>query len=168
MTEPRRSSLQRNQYGCAEFTGAARFQRRTLLQAGAIGSLGLGLSEWNQLLQAGEGLNPTRRTKAKACIFLFMWGGPSQLDTFDFKPDAPAEVRGEFKPIATNVPGIQICEHFSRVAQHADKLAIIRSLSHDDPAHLSSGHATVTGQWAPVLKSDATPPSEKDSRIWGR
>jgi hypothetical protein len=92
-----------------------------------------------------------------------MWGGPSQLDTFDMKPDAPAEVRGDFRPIATKVPGIQICEHFSQLASLTDKFSIIRSLNHDDPAHLSSGHATLTGQLAPVLKSDADPPSTKDS-----
>ena len=92
-----------------------------------------------------------------------MWGGPSQLETFDMKPDAPAEVRGEFNPISTKVPGIQICEHFTKLASMTDKLAIIRSLTHDDPAHLSSGHATLTGQLAPVLKSDADPPSAKDS-----
>ncbi len=92
-----------------------------------------------------------------------MWGGPSQLDTFDLKPQAPAEVRGPFQPISTAVPGVQICEHFTRLSQQMDKVAIVRSLSHDDPAHLSSGHATVTGQRAPVIKSDATPPSDKDS-----
>ena len=92
-----------------------------------------------------------------------MWGGPSQLDTLDMKPDAPAEVRGTFKPTSTKVPGIQICEHFSQLATMTDKLAIIRSLTHDDPAHLSSGHATLTGQPAPVLKSDKDPPSAKDS-----
>jgi len=113
--------------------------------------------------QAATVAGSVRVKPAKACIFLFMWGGPSQLDTFDLKPNAPAEVRGPFNPISTRVPGIQICEHFTRLSQHTDKIAIIRSLSHDDPAHLSSGHATVTGQLAPVLKSDATPPSEKDS-----
>jgi len=101
--------------------------------------------------------------KAKRCIFLFMWGGPSQLDTFDMKPDAPAEIRGLFKPMSTRVPGIQICEHFERVAHVTDKLAIVRSLHHTDPAHLSSGHATLTGHWAPKLNSDADPPSERDT-----
>ena len=64
---------------------------------------------------------------------------------------------------ATTVPGIQICEHFERLATHADKLAIIRPLYHDDPAHLSSGHLTVTGSLAPVKKSDAEPPSDRDT-----
>jgi Protein of unknown function (DUF1501) len=135
-----------------------------VLQAGSIASLGLGWGDLQSRLalaqETGLSLPPKR---AKACIFLFMWGGPSQLETFDMKPDAPAEVRGEFNPIATKVPGIQICEHFSQLAGLTDKLAIIRSLTHDDPAHLSSGHATLTGQLAPVLKSDDDPPSAKDS-----
>ena len=94
---------------------------------------------------------------------IFMWGGPSQLDTWDPKPDAPAEIRGEFRPIATRIPGIRICEHFPRLAKHADKYAIIRSMTHDDPAHLSSLHHILTGCHAPKVKSDADPPSRKDS-----
>ena len=101
--------------------------------------------------------------RAKACIFLFMWGGPSQLETFDPKPNAPAEIRGSFQPIATAVPGMFISEHFQRVAKLTDRLAIVRSLTHNDPAHLSSGHATLTGHLAPVVKSDAEPPSERDT-----
>lgn len=134
--------------------------RRRFLQATSVGSLGVGItSSLTQSAMASE----VRAKPAKACIFMFMWGGPSQLDTFDLKPNAPSEVRGPFQPISTRVPGMQICEHFSKLAQHTDKIALIRSLTHDDPAHLSSGHATVTGQLAPVLNSDATPPSDKDS-----
>jgi hypothetical protein len=92
-----------------------------------------------------------------------MWGGPSQLDTWDPKPDAPAEVRGEFQSIATSVPGLHISEHFPRLAQQAVKYAVIRSMTHDDPAHLSSVHHVLTGRHAPKVKSDADPPSRKDS-----
>jgi hypothetical protein len=151
--------------GCADFR-YARMGRREILQAGCLGTLGLGLN----LLAAGRtraaprlAAGPAGFGRAKSCIFLFMWGGPSQLDTFDPKPDAPAEVRGEFQPIATAVPGLQISEHFQRVARIADRLAIVRSLSHDDPAHLSSGHVTFTGHLAPVVKSDADPPSDRDT-----
>jgi len=161
--------------GCADFHRTRAAGRRDLLQAGAIGMLGLGLGDWLAASasepQATAGLaagssaagGAAIRKPAKACIFLFMWGGPSQLDTFDLKPNAPEEVRGPFQPISTRVPGLQICEHFGRLAQHTDKIALVRSLSHDDAAHLSSGHATVTGQLAPVTKSDATPPSDRDS-----
>ncbi|WP_442509878.1 DUF1501 domain-containing protein [Novipirellula sp. SH528] len=150
--------------GCHAFRRSNRPSRRQVLQAGAISALGLGMGDLQSRLAHAEqsGIQlPTKR--AKACIFLFMWGGPSQLDTLDMKPDAPAEVRGTFNPTSTKVPGIQICEHFSQLATMTDKLAIIRSLTHDDPAHLSSGHATLTGQPAPVLKSDKDPPSAKDS-----
>lgn len=92
-----------------------------------------------------------------------MWGGPSQLDTFDLKPTAPDNIRGPFKPISTKVPGLQISEHFKELAGVMDKVAVIRSLTHNDPAHLSSGHTTVTGQLAPVVRSDATPPSSRDT-----
>ena len=105
--------------------------------------------------------------RAKRCIVLFMWGGPSQLDTFDLKPDAPVEVRGEFTPIHTASPGIQICEHFRRLAGLSNHFALIRSLSHDDPAHLSSAHTTLTGHLPPVNKSDAEPPSRNDHPHFG-
>lgn len=154
-------------FGCHEFRQTRRASRRELLQAGAIGMLGLSWADWLAATARADTGGPSRggevRKPAKACIFMFMWGGPSQLDTFDLKPDAPEEVRGPFQPISTRVPGMQICEHFTRLAAHTDKIALVRSLSHDDAAHLSSGHATVTGQLAPVIKSDATPPSDRDS-----
>lgn len=149
--------------GCLDFRRShGRLTRRSLLQAGGVGALGLSLSRLLESRALGDKA-ASGSPKAKSCIFLFMWGGPSQLDTFDMKPSAPAEVRGEFKPIATNVPGMQICEHFQRLARHADKLAIVRSLNHSDPAHLSSGHATLTGHLAPQINSDAAPPSDRDT-----
>ena len=164
MRNPQRDFTDR---GCADMRSARRITRRSILQAGGLGILGLGLP---QLLAAratastaGGTLPSAGFGKAKRCIFIFMWGGPSQLDTFDMKPEAPAEVRGLFTPIATRVPGMQICEHFSRLANVTDKLAIIRSLNHTDPAHLSSGHATLTGHWAPKINSDADPPSDRDT-----
>jgi hypothetical protein len=146
---------------CSGFQRFLNGNRRQILQAGALSMFGLGLERsLNPAFGVSSGALPVR---AKRCIFLFMWGGPSQLDTFDMKPDAPAEIRGEFKPISTAVPGVQICEHFSKLSKLTDRFTILRSLAHDDPAHLSSGHATLTGNPAPVLKSDAAPPSEKDS-----
>jgi hypothetical protein len=135
-----------------------------MLRAGGVSVFGLGLAD---LLAAGavgsSGGGPLSFGRAKACIVLFMWGGPSQIDTWDPKPNAPAEVRGEFQPIATCVPGIHIGEHFPRLAQQADKYAIIRSMTHDDPAHLSSVHHVLTGRHAPKVKSDADPPSRRDA-----
>jgi hypothetical protein len=100
--------------------------------------------------------------RAKSCILMFMWGGPSQLDTWDLKPDAPDEIRGPFRPISTSVPGVAISEHFPRLARHAHRLAIVRSMSHDDPAHLSTAHRILTGHLAPTPFSDAAGPSARD------
>ncbi|MCI0704256.1 MAG: DUF1501 domain-containing protein, partial [Planctomycetia bacterium] len=83
--------------------------------------------------------------KAKNCIFLWLQGGPPQHETFDPKPDAPVEIRGQFKPVATNVPGIRFCELLPRTARHADKLAVIRSLSTRDDNHDVSGYWLLTG-----------------------
>ncbi len=137
--------------------------RRSVLQAGALGLAGM---TWPELLRVRAGAAESTLQgfgRAKQCILLFMWGGPSQLDTFDPKPSAPAEVRGTFGAIPTNVPGIEFSEHFQRTARHADKLCVLRSLTHDDPAHLSSVHTVLTGHLPPVNKSDAVPPSERDT-----
>lgn len=154
--------------GCADLRRAIRLSRRQVLRAGSLGVLGLGLGDLlGHSALAGRAENATASPagfgRAKNCILIFMWGGPSQLDTFDLKPDAPAEVRGDFNPISTAIPGLQICEHFQSLAKVADKLAVIRTLNHTDPAHLSSGHATLTGHWAPVINSDAEPPSDRDT-----
>lgn len=158
--------------GCADFRQARSLSRRDVLRAGGAGLLSLSLPQLlaaqdaSRLTAPPDALSALQSTgfgRAKRCIFFFMWGGPSQLDTFDLKPAAPAEVRGEFQPIATRVPGLQICEHFQKLAPHADKLALVRSLSHRDPAHLSSGHAILTGHLAPIINSDAAPPSQRDT-----
>lgn len=156
--------------GCPEFLGLRRqWLRRDVLQAGALGALGLGLPGLLRARQAraaesaGGYSDMPGFGKAKACILMFMWGGPSHIDTWDMKPMAPREVRGEFRPIDTNVAGIQISQHFPLLAKRADRYAIVRSVTHDDPAHLSSVHHLTTGRLAPKVKSDADPPSRKDS-----
>src|SRR5207244_2940115 len=103
------------------------------LRFGALGAAGFTLPK---LLEA-ETVTRTSRlpARAKNCIFIFLCGGPSHLDLWDLKPDAPDGIRGVFKPIGTNMPGIQIGELLPRVAHHADKLAIIRSMSHHDNGH---------------------------------
>lgn len=88
---------------------------------------------------------------AKSCIIIYLFGGPSHLDIWDLKPDAPAGIRGEFKPIPTRVPGIFITEHLPQIAGRADKLAIIRSMTHGDNAHGSASHAMLTGRRPRVL-----------------
>lgn len=134
--------------------------RRTLLQASALSS---GLLATRAL----AGADAFTGGSAKQVVLLFMWGGPSQIDTFDPKPHAPTEIRGPFATIPTNVPGIQISEHFHRIAARMDKLCLIRSMTHDDPAHLSSAHTLLTGQLPPVNYSDNEPPSERDTPHFG-
>jgi uncharacterized protein (DUF1501 family) len=119
--------------------------RREVLRVGSLGLFGLGLPE---LLQAKAAVS-RRSRKARACILLFMWGGPAHQDTWDMKPDAPVEYRGEFRPIATRVPGIQICEHFPRLALHTDKLAILRAMNHPDVDHTMATHYLLTGRAVP-------------------
>src|SRR5262249_39833104 len=87
-----------------------------------------------------------RPNKIKSCIIIFAFGGPAQQETFDMKPNAPEQVRGEFKPIATNVPGIQICEHLPRLAPMADKFSIIRSATHKHRVHNPGSYYMLTGR----------------------
>ena len=124
------------------------YSRRELLQVGGLGLLGLSLPT---LLNARDtaplGVLPTDKTfgRAKNVIFLYLAGGPPQHETFDPKPNAPAEIRGPFNPISTNVPGIQFCELLPRTAAIADKLAVVRSMATDDNTHSSSAHWVLTG-----------------------
>jgi hypothetical protein len=140
--------------------------RREALRAGALALTGLGLPG---LLRAraetarGEAPRSAGFGRAKACILIFQWGGPSQLDTWDLKPEAPEAIRGSFAAIPTNTPGVFISEHFPRLAAQTHRLAIVRSMSHDDPAHLSTAHRLLTGHLAPTPFSDAAGPSPRDS-----
>src|SRR5262249_24459037 len=121
--------------------------RRELLRVGGLSTLGLSLSG---LIQAGE----TRRAapapaasfgRAKTVIFWWMHGGPPQHETFDPKPDAPSEIRGEFGTIQTNVPGIHFGELLPRTAARADQLAIVRSICTNNDLHDASGYWVLTG-----------------------
>ena len=102
---------------------------------------------------------PPRPTRAsvgrRRCILLFPFGGPSQLDTFDPKPDAPAGIRGEFRPIATSVPGVQVSELFPRLARLADRYTIVRSVTHGDAVHTSAGYTMLTGVRHPRANDEA-------------
>src|SRR5262245_51328337 len=115
--------------------------RRELVQVGYTGLLGISLP--SLLQQRAVGARPS--IKARSVVIVFLTGAPSHLDMFDLKPDAPAEVRGEFKPIATKVPGLHICEHLPRLAARAEKYALVRSLSHRENNHLVATHHVLTG-----------------------
>ncbi|WP_406700473.1 DUF1501 domain-containing protein [Singulisphaera sp. Ch08] len=123
--------------------------RREFLRLGSLGTLGLGLSEVLRL-RAHAGENPPG---LKNCILIWLDGGPSHLETFDLKPDAPAEVRGPYRPIATNVPGLMIGEHFGHLARQADKVCLIRSMTSELGEHNFGRHYLLTGyKPSPVLE----------------
>src|SRR5438105_2952472 len=107
--------------------------RREWLRAGGLGSLGLMLPDL--LRHRAEAATVERGTgfgRAKSCIVVFLFGAPAHQDVWDLKPQAPAEVRGEFKPITSSVPGILVGEHIPRIAQQTHRLALVRSVSHPD------------------------------------
>jgi hypothetical protein len=118
--------------------------RRRFLQVGALGAFGLSLPAlWQaeaRAKAAGGG-----KGRVKSCIFLFLWGGPSHIDTFDMKPEAPAEIRGLFQPIATTVPGTSIVEHLPEMAKLARRYTIVRTLNHKRFVHHPAGSYILTG-----------------------
>jgi hypothetical protein len=122
--------------------------RRDVLHAGGLGLLGLSLPQLLRGRAAGGERPPgtsRRGGRARSCILLFLMGGPPQHSTWDPKPDAPEQVRGLFKPIATAVPGLQLSELMPRLARQADKLCVLRAVATDDNAHSSSGYFMLTG-----------------------
>jgi hypothetical protein len=116
--------------------------RRDCLQLGLGGLLSGGLVG---ALQATAQADPGARRQAKACILIWMDGGPSHYETFDPKPDAPAEIRGSFNPISTKIPGVHFSQHMTALAAIADKYAVIRSIRHDQGNHGAGNHYMMTG-----------------------
>src|SRR4051812_8920247 len=123
--------------------------RRDFLRVGALGGLDLSLPGLLRAASAPATAEPGFG-RARRCILLVPFGGPSQLETFDPKPDAPSGVRGDYRPIATRVTGIRIGEGFPRLAEHADKLCILRSVTHKDTVHTSACYTMLTGAYHPV------------------
>lgn len=124
--------------------------RRDTLQLGILSALGLTFSDWYQLSTQGA---IRSSAKAKSCIMIWLDGGPSHLETFDVKPEAPLEVRGPFRAISSNVPGISVCEHLPRTAQVCDKLTIVRSVTSPLGEHGLAHHYLLTGyKPTPVLE----------------
>jgi uncharacterized protein (DUF1501 family) len=120
--------------------------RRDFLKVGALAGMGLALPDLVRLREAAaaEGRKPAN------VIFFFLDGGPSHLETFDMKPDAPAEIRGDFKPIDTSVSGIRICEHLPKTAKVMNLFTILRSVSHNDSNHSAGNHFMTTGMPTPI------------------
>lgn len=121
--------------------------RRRFLQVGALGCFGLSLPG---LMRAEAGTAPAKR-KSTACILLWLQGGPSQIDTFDPKPDAPGDIRGPFRPIETNVSGVRIAEVFPRLARHADKYALLRSVHAPAALHIMGHQYMLCGMGSSVV-----------------
>ena len=148
--------------------------RRGLLRAAAGGVLGLSLAEFLSLRDSSASAASTSGNavpfgRAKSCIVLFAWGGMSHLDTWDMKPLAGSDVRGEFQPIETSVPGILLSQHMPNIAARAEKLAIVRSVHHGAAAHRAAAYWNITGHSPRVLGNVV--PSRNDwpslgSMVW--
>lgn len=120
-------------------------QRRDLLRVGAAGLFGMGVSLPQIIARRAAAAEAGAPAKDVSLIIVFLQGGLSTIDTWDMKPNAPAEFRGEFNPISTNVPEIQLCEHLPRLAKQADKFSLVRSFGHSDSGHGPADHYMLTG-----------------------
>ena len=143
--------------------GAARrtcdgFSRREIIQAGGSGLFGLSLPN----LMLAESQSLALRPKAKSVIFLLLFGGPSQLETFDMKPDAPEQIRGPFRPIASRTPELLISEHLPHTANVSDKFCVIRTMTHTLNDHSGGGHYIQTGKRWHVPIGGGFSPTPKD------
>jgi len=137
--------------------------RRDFLQAGGLTLFGLGLSDY---LASQANASPSKAHasgfgKAKACILLYLYGSPSQLETFDMKPAAPVEIRGEFKPISSSVPGLQVCELLPNLSREMHRATVLRSVTHPHPIH-GVAYAT-TGVPTIDVAMELSP---RDARHW--
>ena len=122
---------------------SGKISRRQLLQIGGAGLLGMSLPK---VFAAEESAAHFKNAKAKSVIFLFLFGGPSQLETFDLKPEAPQEIRGPFRPIPSRTPGLLISEYLPKLAAISDKYSVIRTMTHTFNDHSGGGHYMQTGK----------------------
>jgi len=134
-------------------TDCAGFHRRDFLRLGTSGLFGLGLADLLRLQAQGAG-----KTGKKAASVIMVWlaGGPATIDMWDLKPEAPENIRGEFRPIATSAPGVRICEHFPKIAKVMDRCALVRSLHHNIPEHgVGTVYMTTGNRPTPALEYPA-------------
>ena len=124
-------------------------RRRELLQVGSLGVTGLALPD----LLTSASANGLRKAAAKSCLLFFLEGGPAQQDMWDMKPNAPSEVRGPFQPIASTIPGIDVCEHLPMLSQQMHHLALIRAVHHTVVDHNAGSYYMLTGR-SPVVGSN--------------
>src|SRR5262245_48799055 len=131
--------------GCAAYRRIARLQRRSFLKVGTLSALGLGMPQYFGLRAA----QPTRGARAQSVVLIYAMGGISHHDSFDPKPEAPPEVRGDFKTIPTRLPGIRFSEHLPRLARQADQFALLRSVEHGERCHGVSAYYMLRGYTQP-------------------
>jgi hypothetical protein len=136
-----------------------RVPRRAALQVGALSLMGLSAIQVRALQAASERTSQKENNHRNSCVFIFLFGGPSHIDLWDMKPEAPREIRGEFLPIETNVPGIRICEHLPLLARQMDKLCLLRSTTHKMPVHGPACSEIYSGRpyFGPPVTDQATP-----------
>lgn len=134
------------------FLSPSRLTRRTVLTAGAMAGVTGAVNGAFAAKETASGSPTTQGSfgRAKRCLLLYLTGGPPQLDTFDMKPEAPAEIRGELSPIATSAAGIEICELFPQLAREAHDYCLVRSVTHDDRTHNSASYSMLTGHVHPL------------------
>ena len=139
--------------------------RRAAIQAGAVGLLGLGMNHVTGLRSlasevGGDGALKSQRPKS--VIYIFLSGGLAQHDSFDPKPDAPSDIRGEFSPIATRTAGVQVCEHLPMLAACSDQWAMVRSLTHPYNEHSIGHHVMLTGRTQTPVGFNPNRPTSAD------
>ncbi len=138
--------------------------RRDWITTGALGFLVR--NSWPTAMASSSIDRPRNFGQANSCVVIFCFGGQGQQDTYDLKPNAPSEIRGDFTPISTNVPGTQICEHLPSISKVMDKVSIIRSMSHADFEHGSASYTALTGHPHP-LPGTNTPARKEDFPTFG-
>lgn len=138
------------------------FARRQALQIGAVSIFGLGTNHLWALRDAQAAGATAPEAKAKSCIFIFLSGGLAQHESFDMKPDAPEDIRGEFRPIATRTAGLQICEHLPKLANISHLWSVCRSLTHPSNDHSAGHHIMLTGQSNLPVGFNPNAPSRTD------
>lgn len=134
--------------------------RRQMIQAGAIGLLGLGMNHLSALQSLGGA--SAKPARAKSVIYIFLSGGLAQHESFDMKPDAPDGIRGEFNPIRTKTPGVHICEHLPMLAARSEQFALVRSLTHGSNEHSQGHHIMLTGRSEIPVGFDPSKPKNTD------
>ena len=125
---------------------APNMNRRDWLRIGGLSFIGLSSTELARMRAEADPDSPAARHRGNSCVFIFLFGGPSHIDLWDMKPNAPKSIRGEFQPVSTNVPGIFLSEHLPRLTQQMDQLCLLRSMHHGDPVHGTACSQMITGR----------------------